>query len=468
MRNPKILWLIGVACALTAVLGVGLMDLVTIGDLPRNRSDDAHKPPSIDKASEWVRTAIQNGTTIDSSNQWQAIKNFSQPEIEAAVAELEPHDHSELPYDILGMLFYRWGLLDPVSANQKAAEMFPKRFAGAREAVLTAWINQGGAADAWDAVKDEREIWACTRSVPGAVAEMLVSSWHPLDDATAFHEVQKLNDENSFVADHLCSHRGKTAWKTADARRSFLSAAATHPDPYVIGSAREKLFRQWAKANPDAARKGAMNLGITAEEKESLISWIEMEVRDAHEKIRDPIPSLSQSSGHAENNPWRKVLADLLDNWQSSPSVYFDYDLREKSQKVLKQIKVEDLATWVLEHISDDSIDENRDSASRLRDLVVLELTKRDGHQLVESLIKNPPKHAEDLIEEAVWHWTQHEPLAVLEWLDTNPALKGQDSLTYYKDDALLKLASHSPNEFKKRLSTMDEEARQEILEQLD
>ncbi len=233
-----------------------------------------------------VRESIKG--TLDARAQWRQVRGLSEEEVKSAIAELGDTSLVEkFPWELTTMLFYRWGELDPVAANTAAKVMFPKGFSSPREAVITAWIKQGGGAAAWDAVKKENEIWACTRSVPGEVAEMLVASFSDLDDASAFKEVLRIDDENCEIADNLCSARARKASATPKSRTEFLAAAAKYPNDYVIYCARQTLFREWGKTDAEAALAGVTDLPIPEDERESLRSWVRREARDQQRGTSD-------------------------------------------------------------------------------------------------------------------------------------------------------------------------------------
>jgi hypothetical protein len=226
-----------------------------------------------------VRESIRGA--VDERAQWRSVRGFSEEEVKAAIAELgNAYPYSMPTPGFREMLFYRWGELDPMAAHEAAKSMFPKRFAWPRKAVIAAWIKQGDAGAAWDAVRDEGGIWDCTRTVPGEVAEMLVASLSDRDDAAAFKEVLRLNDENCEIADLLCRARAGMASTTPESRTAFLAAAAAHPEPYVLSCACEHLFKEWAERDLEAARAGASAMALSAEHLETVRWAIDSVARD--------------------------------------------------------------------------------------------------------------------------------------------------------------------------------------------
>ena len=248
--------------------------------------------PSETKPVEKVRKAIAG--KIDGDRLWPEVRRLSEEEVTAAIGELgRPETFGggqDFTYDLPAMLFYRWGELNPVAANEAAKSLFPKRFSDSRQAVMAAWINQGGAIAAWESVGDEGEIWDCTRSVPGEVADMLVASLSDLDDATAFREAAKFNDENCDIADNLCCARARKATATPGTRAAFLAAAAAHPDPYVASCAYEKLFKEWAEIDPEAALEGSMDPTMPEDERESVGDIVQRAIKSHKEEAAEGEP----------------------------------------------------------------------------------------------------------------------------------------------------------------------------------
>ncbi|OYV05313.1 MAG: hypothetical protein CFE26_12220 [Verrucomicrobiales bacterium VVV1] len=226
-----------------------------------------------------VRETIKG--SLDDREQWRQIRGFSEDEVKAAIKELgSPSRMMSLRHSLPAMLFYRWAEIDPVAANEAAKKMFPKRFSGERKAVITAWIKQDGGAAAWYAVNHGETTsggWDCSLSVETEVADMLVASLSNLDDASAFKQAPRLDEEDSMIAVKLCEVRARKAFMTAESRAAFLAAAAKDPNGLLLKSARESLFREWAKVDAKAALAGLMEQSISEEERKSLSNDIRRE-----------------------------------------------------------------------------------------------------------------------------------------------------------------------------------------------
>lgn len=215
-------------------------------------------------AREFVEAIIAG--TLEEREHWQHIRSFTEEEVKETIADVEKSEGGRIgSWELRPMLYYRWAELDPVAANAaikaepKSSLAWGSGFSWSRQAVIAAWINQGGAVAAWDAVREENEVWACTRSVPGEVSHMLVASLSDRDDMTAFKEVLRLKDENYEVAGLLAETRAPKAARSAESRTAFLAAVDLHPSVYVRYScARDNLLEVWSELEPEAAKAASL------------------------------------------------------------------------------------------------------------------------------------------------------------------------------------------------------------------
>jgi hypothetical protein len=210
--------------------------------------------------------SVSDGS-LDEREHWRHIRSFTEAEVKEVIAEVEQSEGGRIgSWELRPMLYYRWAELDPVAANAAAIKadptsptMWGSGFSWSRRAVIAAWINQGGAVAAWNAVREENEVWACTRSVPGEVSDMLVASLSDRDDMTAFKEVLRLEDENCVMAELLCKARAGKAARSPESRAAFLAAADLHPRAYVRYScARDELLEVWSELEPQAAEAASL------------------------------------------------------------------------------------------------------------------------------------------------------------------------------------------------------------------
>ena len=389
------------------------------------------------------------GGAVDEVRQWQNVRNLSLEEVKAAVVQLRKgggDDRDSFWLEV--MLFYRWGELDPVAANAKAKALFladpppegliASKFPLFRQAAITAWIKQGGAAEAWEAVKDEAEMWACTRSVPGEVAEMIVASLADRSDEDAFREVMRLDDDNCLIADNLCRVRARKAFETPESRTAFLSAAALHPEPYVLGCAYQFLFREWAHSDLAAARAGAAAMEMTEEMRKEAEWEIESAARDMEKVSGNPADAMAEESNTEEAGAWRETKERVLKRWEASPYAIVDYRLREETFGLLELASQADLDAWFRELTPDPNIDDDKDAPLNLRELIQRFLVQRGPDRFVRSLANHPPIHMDDALDETMHLWTEHDPASVKVWLERDdlppPIIGKRDE---YLEDAL-------------------------------
>ncbi|RYD20623.1 MAG: hypothetical protein EOP88_14365 [Verrucomicrobiaceae bacterium] len=387
--------------------------------------------------------------------QWGDIRNLSEADVKAAIMELGyPEPSRGTLMGLLAdsrlrqMLFQRWGQLDPVEANTMAKAMFPEDFAHSRRAVIAAWIARGGEKEAWEAVREELGSWACTESVPGEVAEMIVASLSDLDDAAAFAAVMRLNDENSLVTSTLCSARADDALASSETRAAFLAAAAAHPEPRVLECAREWLFREWAEIDIGAAEAGLTALCLPKDDEQQLQSRIDSVRRDKEDKEERNNTGASEDeampisiAGADESLPsgngeWLEAQEQVRKRWEKSPAIFVDFELRDETRQLMEQIPVQDLEIWLrtLRAEYDDHLE--RDLPRDLREMILLTVVRRGPGTLIRSLAEHPVKDWEDAVEDAMYLWTKSDPASVLKWLDGDVSESMKTELEYYRDVA--------------------------------
>lgn len=384
------------------------------------------------------------GGAIDEARQWQAVRKLSVREVKAAIEQLPKSESVWESSDIFclrGMLFYRWGELEPVVANAKALALFlanpPAKgwsssgFPHYRRAAITAWIKLGGTAEVWEAVKGEEEMWACTLSVPGEVADMIVASLSDRSDEAAFQEVLRLSDENCVIAETLCRARALEASRTPESRAAFLAAAAAHPKPYVRSCAYQFLFREWAQSDLEAAQSGAAVMEMTDEMRKEAETEIDNAARG---KKHDP-EEVTEGSNMTEAGSWQETKEHVFKRWEASPSVIVDYRLREETRDLIGGTPEADLEAWFRELRPD------HDAEDELREMIERVLVQRGADRFVRSLANHPPIGIDDALKETMRLWIEHDPASVKAWLDKDdlPPAVIEDRDDYLEDalDAL-------------------------------
>jgi len=228
---------------------------------------------------------------VGTREQWRRIRAFSEEETKEALAAMG----DSLPkwesagHDAREMLYYRWAEFDPVAANAAIREADSDGFSSTRAAVMTAWIKQDPSA-AWNATKGEEGMWACTRSVRGDVADMLVASYSEDDDATAIQKAGMLGDEEAYVGSIVIETRVKQAAADPERRVAFLRAVSKYPNEVVRNYACYSLFSKWGELDPVAALAAVGTASLPREEIEELRGRL---VRAVEEK-RVEVPKSNQ------------------------------------------------------------------------------------------------------------------------------------------------------------------------------
>ncbi|MEO5914336.1 MAG: hypothetical protein ABIS50_08900 [Luteolibacter sp.] len=415
------------AAVLVAVAGYwfgSLRDKVASQEVFVPERKERNIPLDVDSLAPVALVRHFLGGAVDEARQWQNIRNLSLEEVKAAVAQLPKCEwNNSDTFWLQVMLFYRWGELDPAAANTKAKSLFlaappPKGwtssgFSHSRRAVLTAWIKQGGAVEAWEAVKDEEETWACTESVSGEVAEMIVASLSDRSDEAAFREVLRLSDDNSVIADLLCRARAREAFKTPESRAAFLAAAAVHPEPFVLGCAYKYLFKEWARSDVEAARTGAAAMEMTEEMRQEAGWGIDLGSGDTKS---DP-EEVAEGSNVADAGSWPKVEERVIKRWEASPSVMVDYRLREETLDLVRGTSEADLEAWFRELTPDPQADDVQNTPLQLRELIQRVLAQRGGDTFVRSLANHPPVGMDDAVKDTMRLWIEHDPASVKAFL---------------------------------------------------
>lgn len=383
------------------------------------------------------------------ARRWQDIRGLSEADVEAAIMELGYPDPSRSTRDdsiLRQMLFHRWGQLDPAAANALAKAMFPENFSRSREAVIAAWIINGRAVDAWEAVREEDGMWDCTRSVSGEVTEMIVSSLSGLDDAAAFAAVMRLNDENLEVADILCRARAPEALASPETRAAFLSAAAAHPEPFVLHCARKELFEEWAKFDLEAAEAGLEALSLSLDDEYQVKLLIDSVRRDKEHRAspqegcnaKEGKPSHDQENKPSGDGPWIEVKEKVRKNWEKSPGLLVDFELRDQTAKLLEDIPVPELEIWLreLRMNRESSKDEDRDVTEQLHRMILEVLVPRGAGQFITSLAENLTGDGRWDLERAMDLWIRHDPGAAIKWLEGDVPDSMKEDLEDYLEEA--------------------------------
>jgi hypothetical protein len=172
------------------------------------------------------------------------------------------------------------------------------------------------------------------------------------------------------------------------------------------------------------------------------------------------------SSKAHRGKPWQDAKARVLQRWEASPAVLVDFDLREETLRLLEKTPVADLEVWMRELRPLVQTDYDKDIPALLREMIAKVLIERCGGEFVRSLDRNPLEDGDYDLEDLMNHWTRHDPIAVLEWLDEgNLPEEIEQDIESYMEDALVDLSGKDPEEFERRLSAMDSDTRESVLD---
>jgi len=210
--------------------------------------------------------------------------------------------------------------------------------------------------------------------------------------------------------------------------------------------------------------------------------------------------SLTQAVAGATS--WQEVKARVMGRWEASPSVSVDFELRDETLRMLEKAPDADLEAWRMELrlVEEDAIDHDKNVPLMLREMILKVLARRGGGEFIRSLAATTEEDGKGDVADAMEHWMERDPVAVMDWLDgevpeviaddvddyredavrywtkRDPAaaldwLGGEvpkviaGDLADYREDALMSLMMKDPAEFERRLSQVDAEVREMVLD---
>lgn len=147
---------------------------------------------SIDRLNELRHMAGRSELTPrEHAECWSIVRGFSMQDVEACLAEIPVKPPRAVNQQLIGMLFFRWGQLDPVAAAQAAIGLGYE----AEETIYVAHSNMASVASAWAAKDPEAALrWAAAsdsvlaKNLVGAAAGKMMAVQDPegaMDKATA-------------------------------------------------------------------------------------------------------------------------------------------------------------------------------------------------------------------------------------------------------------------------------------------
>ncbi len=167
-----------------------------------------------------------------------------------------------------------------------------------------------------------------------------------------------------------------------------------------------------------------------------------------------------------EGQAWKTRKEQLIQKWEVSPSVYYDFPLHEETRAILEKVPISELEKWFLEINSFLAHNDECGIKLKMQYMVFLVLAHRSPERLIQLLAVHSEEASNFSIEEALSIWIKKDPLSVLKWLENAdiPEILRED-VDDCVEEALVKLAVSDPAEFEKRIAKVTPEVRESILQ---
>jgi hypothetical protein len=183
-------------------------------------------------------------TPRESAECWEIIRGFSVDDVKAALAEIPQTPAREVNGMLIGMLFFRWGQMDPETAAREATQAPYAENYTAILSVATAWADRDPeAALHWAATVESR---LAKNSIGNAAGKMLALR-RPEDALKVFAEFP--GARNGVIAT-----LAREASGTEEARRKLISQLAALPDQTALRQYLQQLSWTLAYNDPKAAQ----------------------------------------------------------------------------------------------------------------------------------------------------------------------------------------------------------------------
>ena len=362
---------------------------VTLQSVVRRAMAPKSRTERIDKLNAIRHTAGRSQPTPrESAECWEIICGFSPDDVKAALAEIPQTPSRAVNEMLTGMLFFRWGQMDPETAAREATQPpYAEKYV-AILSVATAWADRDPeAALRWAATVESR----LAKNMVGNAAGRMLALRNPEDAVKIFAEFP--GAKNGVIAT-----LAREASGTAEARRKLISRLAALPDPSPLKQYLQQLGWTLVYNDPEAAQSligEVEQAGLSPEDiaqvRSSVLSY---QRRNAAEKTADwmqqldskatPQEQQSHFSQWAVNEPekaaaWasQKGRTDLVaevvkknsinllrSNWQpdvqessSSPwvkGVLVQYETWRKLDATAAEAWLQTMPTDIRKHLSQD------------------------------------------------------------------------------------------------------------------
>ncbi|HEY8962124.1 MAG TPA: hypothetical protein VIM57_07945 [Luteolibacter sp.] len=182
---------------------------------------------------------------------WAVIRGFSADEVKAYLAELPVDSRQPVDATLTGMLFYRWGQLDPDAAMGEARQPSYAKVPWPQRAILVAWMDRDmeGALQ-WAAANGPK-----MKSMVGGIAGRL---WAIQNPETA---LARATTEWPSAVGSVLATLAREMSKSEESRRKFFTLLASRKDP----AERTTYLGSLASTFPDSS----VGLKVLAELEES-------------------------------------------------------------------------------------------------------------------------------------------------------------------------------------------------------
>ena len=175
---------------------------------------------------------------------WEIIRGFSVDDVKAGLAEIPQTPAREVNGMLIGMLFFRWGQMDPETAAREATQPPYDENYMAIASVATAWADQDPeAALRWAATVESRLV----KNSIGNTAGKMLALRSPA-------EAVKVLTDLPVARNGVIAALAGEASGTEEARRKLISQLAALPDPSMLQQYLRQLGWTLAYNDPEAAR----------------------------------------------------------------------------------------------------------------------------------------------------------------------------------------------------------------------
>lgn len=264
---------------------------------------------------------------------WKSVQGFSVKEIQHALGKLVESREDAAAEEIRGMLYFRWGQLDPLGAIAAAgdSEVF-------KVAAFTAWAN-----------RDPEAAYRWSLETPGGAQQgglafrvapvlLLDGPAMALERATAMGKP---------VLDEVLMALARSEAGDPGKREAFLKLLAESGDAQAAAAGSQFVFKRWAEVDPQGAMKAAVAEDAPPGVRTlALVQWAR----------NDPAAACEWAGGHADAvslpdrlevyEAWLKKTPEDAGRWLDSNVVPPEFHA-EMSRRILSGlIRAEGRPAW--------------------------------------------------------------------------------------------------------------------------